>query len=116
MIDDLPQLGLFLQAEADRTGAHLAVDTHYDARNWQLSWWRGSIFHRLDFQPLEDGRLSVTHCRDQFRLLPRLLRWAYHVIPFFPYMARIEWSNEAIEHFPLQEEKIKTIVSSGLDA
>ena len=116
MIDDSPQLGTLLRAEASRTGVHLAFDTHYDAQNWQLSWWRGATLHRLDFQPLEHGRLSITHYRDHFRFLPRLLRWAHDAIPFFPYMARIEWSNEAIEHFPLQEEKIKTIVSSGVDA
>ena len=116
MIDDSPQLGTFLRAEAKRTGTYLAFDTHYDAQNWQLSWWRGATLHRLDFQPLEHGRLSATYYQDHFRFLPRLLRWAHNAIPHFPYMARIEWSNIAVEHFPVQEEKIKALVSLSVDA
>jgi hypothetical protein len=116
MIKDLPQLGIFLKAEASRTGTHLAFDTHFDAQNWQLSWWRNTTFHRLNFQPLENGRISITHYRDHFRFFPRLLRWAHCTIPNFPYMARIEWINKAMEQFPLEEEEIKTIVSSVVDA
>lgn len=116
MIDDSQQLGTFLKTQASRTGAHLSFDTHYDAQNWQLSWWRGTTLHRLDFQPLEHGNLSVTHYRDHFRFFPRLLRWAHNAIPLFPYVARVEWDSAAIEYFPLQEEQIATIISNSVNA
>jgi hypothetical protein len=116
MIQDSQQLGTFLKSEAHRAGMRLAFDTHYDAQNWQLSWWRGSILHRLDFQPLGHGELAITHYKDHFRLLPKLMRWAHRAIPLFPYLARIEWSTLAKERFPLQETQIEAFVSRSVDA
>lgn len=71
----------------------LAHDTHYDARNWVLSWWHGKTLHRFDVQPMPEGHAVVTHYRDKFPLLPRVLRWANRYIPMFPYFAKIEWQS-----------------------
>ncbi len=116
MIDDSHQLGAFLREEALRCGAHLAFNSHYDAQNWQLSWWRGATFHRLDFQPLDDRELSVTHYSDHFRFFPRVFRWAHQVIPLFPYLAQIELGSQVKSSFLLREEQIAAIVSRGVRA
>jgi hypothetical protein len=73
MIENSQQLEIFLKAEAARFRASLSFDNHSDAQNWQLSWWRGATLHRLVFQPLQQRELLVTHYRDHFRFLPRVL-------------------------------------------
>ena len=116
MIEDSQQLGTFLKAEASRVGAHVSFDTHYDAQNWQLLWWRGPTLHRLDFQPLEKRELSITHYRDHFRFLPHFFRWAHQNLPLFPYVAQIELSSLEKTSFPLQESQIAAFVSRSIDA
>jgi hypothetical protein len=116
VIDDSRQLGDFLKTEASRLGLRLSFDTHYDARNWALSWWRGRTLHRLDFQPMGNGVLSITHYRDQFRFLPRLLRWAHNAIPLFPYFAHTESDNHATEQLPFNKQSIAGLVSHSVDA
>jgi hypothetical protein len=97
---------MFLEAQARTLGAHVAFDTHHNARNWEFSCWRGNTLHRVDFQPLENGAVSITRYRDHFRALSRLLRWAHNVVPMFPYLARIERTHVASLPFPLSENDV----------
>lgn len=112
MIENSQQLGSYLQSKAAESGTRLAFDTHYDARNWELSWWRGKVLHRLDFQPLETTQVAVTHHEDRFRLLPRFFRWAHNNIPLFPYLANREWRRLTTESFPVAENRIDALVAS----
>ena len=116
MLQDERQLGAFLGPQADRLGLRLAFDTHYDAQNWELSWWRGRTLHRLDFQPLGTGKCAVTHYRDQFRLLPRFLRWAHYAIPMFPYAARVSANSPTTILFPVEERDVSALILKGLAA
>lgn len=116
MIDNPQQLGDYLKSEATQRGLRLRFDTHYDAQNWVLSWWHGSTLHHLDFQPLENEQFSITHYQDNFKYFPRFMYWAHRVIPMFPNLAKIEWKNIALEHFPLQEQQVATYISDSLNA
>ena len=116
MIRDSTQLGDFLKKESSRLGLHLAHDTHYDAMNWQLSWWRKSVLHRLDFQPLEKDTVAITHYRDSFRYLPRLCRWLHNNVPMFPYLAHINWNRLSTDSFPLKEENVSSYIDRALTA
>ena len=116
MIKTSTELGTLLKSEAARLGLAISHDTHYDARNWQLSWWRGKTLHRLDFQPLKESELAVTHYKDHFKLFPRLLRWAHDAIPLFPYLARIEWSRLETWSFPLEESCITKLLADVIKA
>jgi hypothetical protein len=92
----LPNTDALAQAASAVAREHhvrLAHDTHYDARNWELSWWRGRTLHRVDIQPMHDRDTKVTYYQDRFPILPRLLRWAHREIPMFPYLAAITWRS-----------------------
>jgi len=115
MIENSKQLGSFLKSKAGSPGVRLAFDTHYDARNWELSWWRGKVLHRLDFQPLEATQVAVTLNKDQFRLLPKFLRWAHDAIPLFPYLASNEWNRLTTESFPIDEARLDALVTTALE-
>jgi hypothetical protein len=71
-------------------GLKVGYDTHYDAGNYEISWWKGRVLYRLDFQPWSDTRIQVSLYRDNFPIFPRLLWWAWRNIPMFPYLARVE--------------------------
>ncbi len=116
MLKDSAQLGDFLKSEARRRGMELAFDTHFEAQNIQVSWWHARTLHRLDFQPLGQGKLSVTYCQDHFRLLPRFLRWAHTAVPGFPYFARVEYRPLLSAAFPLQERDITELIDGSAKA
>jgi len=109
------KLEQILKAQAGRFGLRLAHDTHYDAENWELSWWQGNVLHRLDFQPMDSGEIQVHHHRDKFPGLPRLLRWAHNAIPMFPYLAKMEWSKVAVLQSPLDETAVLQCIVSELE-
>ena len=110
LISDSQQLGEFLEQQAALRGWKVGFDTHYDAQNWQLSWWRGHILHRLDFQPLPGNIVTVTHYTDSFKILPRFLCWAHNVIPLLPYLAHIEFKPLGNLQFPFEDSDIKPII------
>lgn len=110
MIKDSAQLGSYLKSESVRFEARLCFNTHFDARNWELSWWRGSTLHQLDFQPLEGNMVSAIQLTDHFAALPHLLRWAHRVIPLFPYLARIERTDLGTMLFPLEEQRVSGLI------
>jgi hypothetical protein len=103
-----------LKAQAARYGLCLAYDTHYDAENWELSWWQGNVLHRLDFQPMDSGEIQVHHYLDKFPGLPRLLQWAHNTIPMFPYLAKMEWSKVAALQPPISETAVIQCVVNEL--
>ena len=106
MLQDSVTLGNFLGAQANRRGLRLAHDTHFDAGNWELRWWKGKALHRLDFHPLHNGTLAITHYTDHFTFFPRITRWAHDQIPMFPYPAHIEWERVGTLQFPLAERDV----------
>ncbi len=116
MLKDSAQLGDFLKSEAQRRGAELAFDTHFEARNFEVCWWRARTLHRLDFQPLGEGRLSATHYQDHFRVLSRFLRWAHSSLPGFPYLARIEYTPLLSTQFPLEERDVSALIDGSAKA
>jgi hypothetical protein len=114
MIVDCIQLGSVLERAASRVGAAFQFDTHFEAQNWQLSWWTGCSLHRLDFQPVSAQSVSVTHYEDHFRGFPRLLRWAHSVVPYFPYLARIECRRSHSISLPVEETELITLVDRAV--
>ena len=85
-----PELDAAIEAAAKQRGLRIGRDTHYDANNVVLSWWRGNHLHRLDFQPFPEGHVIVTYLVDRYPFLGRLLRGAWRTIPMFPYLGRTE--------------------------
>ena len=76
-----------IKSIARERGLRVEFDTHYDAMNCVVSWIKGKILYRLDFQPTTSGGTDVTLYKDHFLLLPRLLSWADSRIPFFAYLS-----------------------------
>jgi len=114
MINDSTELGSFLKKESLRLNLHIGHDTHYDAMNWELSWWQGKVLHRLDFQPLEDNSLTITHLREYFKYLTRFLHWCHRYIPMFPYLAHITWNRVSTNTFPIKEDDISICITHSL--
>ena len=113
LIDDIDALGRVLSEIASASGIALKRDTHYDANNFELQWWHGRDFHRLDFQPLQNGELVISHLRDRFRLLPRVLRWAHQAIPSFPYLATVEHRELARVRFPFEHSAVHAAIAAA---
>ena len=94
---------------AEERGLRVGLDTHYDAMNCEVSWWRGRTLHRVDFQPTGQDSLHVTLYRDVFPntpwLPPRLRVWAHNLLlPGVPCAAKIEWSS--LGDFPYRDATI----------
>ena len=116
MIEDSIQLGSVLKSTASRLRASCRFDTHFQAHNWELSWWAGRSLHRHDFQPDGARGVTVTHYEDGFRALPRLLRWAHSAVPYFPYLARIELRSSASISLPIGEREVIDLVDRTVSA
>lgn len=116
MIENSQQLGELLRAEAARLGLRLSFDTHYNAENWVLTWWRGPRKHRLDFQPMPANEVHITHYQDSIRGWPRALVRMLDVVGFFRDMSSTEWTNIEHAHFPIEREHVQSIVASCVGA
>ena len=113
-LPDTSALASLLAVEAAGHRLTLARDTHYDANNLELSWWQGRIYHRIDFQPMLSGDIRVTHYRDQYPFLPKLLCWLRNYVPLFPSVARVEWESVGSVSAPFEAASIRTLLESVL--
>jgi hypothetical protein len=113
-LPDTSALASILAVEAAGRGLTLAHDTHYDANNLELSWWQERICHRIDFQPMLSGEVAVTHYRDQYPFLPKLLRWLRNYVPLFPSVARVEWESVGSVSAPFEAASIRTLLEAVL--
>jgi hypothetical protein len=111
---DTSALASILAAEAAGRGLTLAQDTHYDANNVELSWWQGRICHRIDFQPIPSGEVAVTHYRDYYPCLPKLLHWLHNSVPLFPSVARVEWEWLGAVSAPFEAASIRALLGAVL--
>jgi hypothetical protein len=68
------ELATAIERIGEERGLRVGYDTHYDAGNYEISWWSGCVLYRLDFQPRSDTCNQVTSYRDHFPMLPCLLR------------------------------------------
>ena len=116
LIADLDMLGCELRSLALASGVQLAHDTHYDAKNWELSWWRGSTLTRLDFQPLSSSQVVVVRHDDYFPLLPRFSRWAHNAIPLFPNLARSRHTEETSFALPVDASLVRSTFATVREA
>ena len=114
MIDDSQQLGEFLRAEAQHRGLMLAFDTHYDAQNWVLSWWNGRRLHRLDFQPMAEHGLAITHYVDHIPWAPRAVAKLLDALGPFSELARTEWTALEKGNFPIEEQRVQSHIAACL--
>ncbi|HSF31440.1 MAG TPA: hypothetical protein VLK82_13340 [Candidatus Tectomicrobia bacterium] len=106
-------LAAAIERIGEERGLRVGYDTHYDAGNYEISWWRRGVLYRLDFQPRSATCIQVALYGEHFPTLPRLLRWAWRNIPMFPYLARVEaedlgwlsageattWYSERVKYF-----------------
>lgn len=90
-------------------------ETHFEARNRELWWFRKSTLYRLNFEFIHDEpSILVFYYVDRFPIFPKLLAWCHDFIPMFPYYAKITWQQ--LPNFPLDltkdeyKEKIKEII------
>ena len=74
---------------AQEQGLRVALDTHYDAQNCELSWINGRVKYRIDFQSISARSTNVTLYYDHYRCLPKLLSWADLNIPCFAYLSPV---------------------------
>jgi hypothetical protein len=111
MIENSQQLGEFLQAEARRRGLGLASDTHYDAQNWTLSWWKGRHRHRLDFQPMAEQGVNIVHYQDHIPWIPRTMAKLLNMVGLFSELARTEWTLLEKGRFPIEAERVQSLVA-----
>jgi len=112
MVNSSEDLGVVLKSAARRYCVECGFNTHFEALNWELSWWGGQVRHRLDFQPVGVHGFAVTHYRDTYPRWPRFLRWARDHIPYVPSMARVEFEELHRMAMPAEEKKVMEIVDS----
>ncbi len=110
LIDNLDALSEVLSEIASEQHFTVRRDTHYDANNLELQWWRGRELNRIDFQPLSVGELAISHSRDTFPLLPRALLWLHNAVPLFPYLARVERRELSRVCFPFERSVVRAAV------
>lgn len=103
-----------LAAIASQRRLRLAYDTHYDADNLVLSWWQGNTRHCLDFQPLHAQPLQVTHYREIYPFLPKVLYWAHNSIPMFPMICAMQWQVLGHLSAPYAKTQVDTLISGLL--
>jgi len=113
-LPDTSALAGILAVEAAGRGLTLAHNTHYDANNWELSWWQGRICHRIDFQSMRSGEVMVTHYRDRDPYLPKLLRRLHSYLPLFPSVARVEWESVGSVAAPFEAASIRALLEAAL--
>lgn len=86
---------------AEVHGMRFGYNTHYEAYNYQLDWWKGRNHHRLDFQPINEV-LIVTHLTDSYKFLPYVCYWLYKSIPeifrFAPSVQAIQLGSIPLDH------------------
>ena len=99
---------------AQERGLALAHDTHYDAGNWELSWWHGRARHALDVQPYPDGRLDVSSVITSYPALPRLLAWSARAIPLFPSFGRVQRNLLGQVRWPCPPLFLRQLIDQGL--
>ena len=116
MIATPAELESSLKSASERLGVQCHFDTHFEAQNWELSWWKAGLLHRLDFQPGSMGGVSVTHYQDKFPILPRLLHWARSSVPYFPYLARTERMSSSSIALPIEEREVLDLVAGAVSA
>jgi hypothetical protein len=110
MIENPQRLGELLHAEARRRGLRLAFDTHYDAQNWTLSWWKGRHRHRLDFQPMAEQGLDIVHYQEHIPWVPRTMAKLLDVVGPFSELARTEWTLLEKGRFPIEAERVQSLI------
>lgn len=114
MIKSSDDLGVVLKNAAIRHGVECRFDTHFEAQNWELSWWDGKLWNRLDFQPCGIHGVTVTHYRDTYSFLPKFWRWAHRHIPYVPYMAKIDFDGLGHIAMPAEEYKVLEVVDATI--
>ena len=109
-----PSLKELLATIALERHLSLAHDTHYDAKNWELSWWQGPVWHSIDVQPNPDGRLEVSHIRTSYPLLPRLLAWARRSVPMFPATSKSKHQFLGSLQWPCPPDQLRQLIDPAL--
>jgi hypothetical protein len=84
------ELDAAIEEVAKQRGLRIARDTHYDASNVEVSWWRENQLHRIDFQPYPEGHVVVTYLIDSYPFVGRVLYYAWRTLPMFPYVGQRE--------------------------
>jgi hypothetical protein len=103
-----------LSAIASEHRLPLHRDTHYDAQNARLSWWRAAVLHSVDVQSYPDGRIEVTHVRTTYPFLPRSMAWARRWIPLFPIMGRSQREHIGSLDSPCSPEQVRALIEPAL--
>lgn len=109
-----PTLKDLLTKLAKERGLRLVFDTHYDAGNFEVVWWRGSARHAIDVQPYPDGRVAVTALQTTYPAFPRLLAWARRSIPMFPELGRTQRKHLGSIECPCPPEQLRELIEKGL--
>jgi len=114
-VENTPSLRPLIESIAHERGLSVAHDTHYDAGNWQLSWWEGGARQAVDVQPYPDGWIEVARLSTHYPVLPKLLAWARRTIPLFPETGRTEYQRLArLQRPPV--ERLRDAIEAGLPA
>ena len=92
----------------------VAHDTHYDANNWVLRWWEGSVLCEINIQPYPDGRVEVALLRTTYLFLPRLLAWARRTVPMFPQLAATQRTLLGSTRGPGPALQVRELIERGL--
>ncbi len=113
-MEDSSSLRDLIIAIASERGLSLAYDTHYEANNWELSWWQDSVRCSLDVQPYPNGRIEVTLLGTTYPFLPKLLAWARQWIPMFPVLGSTQRTPLGSLQWPCSPNQLRELLGSGL--
>lgn len=110
--DIAPELASAVLGVAYERGLRVSRDTHFDARNLEVSWWHGNTRHAIDFQPDSKGHIVVL-CRVQrFGRFGRLQSALRRAVPMFPHLAQDETIQVDVLWPPLDTGKLPEVIRS----
>ncbi|WP_242111858.1 hypothetical protein [Luteimonas aquatica] len=95
---------------------HLVIDydTHYEAGNWQLSWWHEGVRYALDVQPYPDGRIDVSRIVTTYPFLPRFFAWIERAVPFLPFQGKVRHECLGKLQWPCSPALLRQLLEEGL--
>ena len=92
----------------------LKEDTHFEAVNRELQWFRKNSEFRLDFTVLKDS-IVATYYVTTYPIFAKLLILFDRIIPLFPKYAKINWYKLPSVPLEMTQAEFKKMIVTYID-